>query len=185
MAHSIRGKSICVVGTSIGVPVTIVELESSLQRMTKELSETVKAIVDSKLGEQGSVGALSEEEFVQKLKSAIGQLVASTVPGGSGVGQNATIVPSVRLEAPASPLAASSPVSVSLSQVSDVPTAFVGVRSLASKEGGISTSAKSGKKSQKIMGRVLVLVPKLRLTIYKFFCFFNGCCFLLQLAGSR
>ena len=63
------------------------------------------------------------------------QLVASTVPGGSGVGQSATIVPSVQLEAPESPLAASSSVSVSFSQVSGVPTAFAGVRSLASKEG--------------------------------------------------
>ena len=93
---------------------------------------------------------------MQKLKSAIGQLVASTVPGGSGVGQIATIVPSVRLEAPQSPVVASSAVSVSLSQVSDVPTAFAGVWSLASKEGGASTSAKPGKKSQKIMGGVLV-----------------------------
>ena len=79
----------------------------------------------------------------------MGQLVASTVPGGSGVGQSATMVPSVQLEAPENPLAASSSVSVSLSQVSDVPTAFAGVRSLASKEGGISTSSKPGKKSQK------------------------------------
>ena len=93
-------------------------------------------------------------------------LAASSVPGGSGVEQAVTSVPSVWLEAPGSPLDASSSRSVSLSQVSDVPTAFAGVRSVASKEGGISTSAtaKPGKKSQKIMGGVLVLALRLRIT---------------------
>ena len=74
----------CVVGTVTGLPVTIAELESSFQRMTKELAETVKAIIDSKMGELGSVCALSVEEFIGKYKSAMGHLAASSVPGGSG-----------------------------------------------------------------------------------------------------
>ena len=168
MVHSIWSKLSCVVGTVTGLPVTIAELESSFQRMTKELAGTVKAIIDSKMGELGSVCALSVEEFIGKLKTAMEHLAASSVPGGSGVEQAVTSVPSVRLEAPGSPLDASSSRSVSLSQVSDVPTAFAGIRSVASKEGGISTSAtaKPGKKSQKIMGGVLVLALRLRITIY-------------------
>ena len=77
-------------------------------------------------------------------------------------------MPSVRLEAPGSPLDAGSSRSVSFSQVSDVPTLFAGVRSVPSKEGGISTSAtaKPGKNSQKIMGGVIVLALRLRITIY-------------------
>ena len=167
MVHSIWSKLSCVVGTVTGLPVTIAELESSIQRMTKELAETVKAIIDSKMGGLGSVCVLSVEEFIGKLKKAMEHLAASSVPGGS-VEQAVTSVPSVRLEAPGSPLDASSSRSVSLSQVSDVPTAFAGVRSVASKEGGISTSAtaKPGKKSQKIMGGVLVLALRLRITIY-------------------
>ena len=168
MVHSIWSKLSCVVGTNTGLPVTMAELESSFQRMTKELAGTVKAIIDSKMGELGSVCALSVEEFIGKLKTAMEHLAASSVPGGSGVEQAVTSVPSVRLEAPGSPLDASSSRSVSLSQVSDVPTAFAGVRSVASKEGGISTSAtaKPGKKSQTIMGGVLVLALRLRITIY-------------------
>ena len=167
MVHSIWSKLSCVVGTVTGLPVTIAELESSFQRMTKELAETVKAIIDSKMGGLGSVCALSVEEFIGKLKTAMEHLAAASVPGGS-VEQAVTSVPSVRLEAPRSPLDASSSRSVSLSQVSDVPTAFAGVRSVASKEGGFSTSAtaKPGKKSQKIMGGVLVLALRLRITIY-------------------
>ena len=168
MVYSIWSKLGCVVGTVTGLPVTIAEFESSFQRMTKELAETVKAIIHSKLGELGSVCALSVEEFIGKLKSAMGHLAASSVLGGSGVEQAVTSLPSVRLEAPGSPLDAGSSRSVSLSQVSDVPTAFAGVRSVASKEGGISTSAtaKPGKKSQKIMGGVLELALRLRITIY-------------------
>ena len=87
MVHSIWSKLSCVVGTVTGLPVTIAELESSFQRMTKELAETVKAIIDSKMGELGSVCALSVEEFIGKYKSAMGHLAASSVPGGSGVEQ--------------------------------------------------------------------------------------------------
>ena len=110
----------------------------------------------------------------------MGHLAASSVPGGSRVKQAVTSVPSVQLEAPGSPLDAGSSRSVSLSQVSDVPNAFAGVCSVASKEGAIATSAtaKPGKKSQKIMGGVLVLALRLRITIYDTI-FFGVCCFLL------
>ena len=114
----------------------------------------------------------------------MGHLAASSVPGGSGVEQALTSVPSVRLEAPGSPLDAGSSRSVSLSQVSDVPTAFAGVRSVASKEGGFATSAtaKPGKKSQKIMGGVLVLALWLRITIYDTSFFWS---LLLSIVGRN
>ena len=65
MVHNIWLKlSSVVTGTVTGLPVTIAELESSFQRMTKKLAETVKAIIDSKMGELGSVCALSVEEFI-------------------------------------------------------------------------------------------------------------------------
>ena len=65
MVHNIWSKLSCVVtGTVTGLPVTIAELESSFQRMPKKLAETVKAIIDSKMGELGSVCALSVEKFI-------------------------------------------------------------------------------------------------------------------------
>ena len=134
------------------------DLESSLQRMTKELTETVKAIIESKLGKLGSVCSLSVEEFVGKLKAALEQLVGTAVPVGSGVDHTLTSVASAQLETPRSPLDAGSVRSANLSQISDVPTAFAGVRSVVSKEGGVTTSAaaKPGRVSQKTLScRVL------------------------------
>ena len=117
------------------------DLESSLQRMTKELTETVKAIIESKLGKLGSVCALSVEEFVGKLKAAVEQLVGTAVPVGSGVDHTLTSVASAQLETPRSPLDAGSVRSANLSQISDVTTAVAGVRSVVLKEGRVTTSA--------------------------------------------
>ena len=75
----IAEKLICVVGTSAGVPVTRAEMESSLARMTKELSETIKAVIDAKFGELGPAGVLAIEDCVQKLKAATDQLGAGRI----------------------------------------------------------------------------------------------------------
>ena len=169
-------KLICVVGTSAGVPVTRAEMESSLARMTKELSETIKAVIDAKFGELGPAGVLAIEDCVQKLKAAMDQFAGVATTSGSGADQVVPAVPPVQLEESISPVAVSSAASFSPSQLSDVPTAFGGVRSLVSTGGGAATSSKPGKESQKIMGGVLVTVPKLKAyrRLHTFFFEVNG-----------
>ena len=58
-------------GSFMGAPVTKAELEVVLQRTTKELSETIKAVIESKL-DLGSAGVQSLEEFSKKVRTAMG-----------------------------------------------------------------------------------------------------------------
>ena len=140
-------------GSSREVPVTVVELESLMHRMTHELSETVKAVEESSLGRVGTVGAMAVDDFIQKLKLAISQLMGLISSPGTSLEQCVASVPPVQLELPPSPVVGSGSVSVSMSQISDVPTAFGGDRSIRSKDGGATTSGKPGKNSQKDHGR--------------------------------
>ena len=110
------------------------------------MSETIEAVIVSKLGELGPAGVLAMEEFVNKTKTAKGQLADSTMPTGSGTDQVQTAALPVLLEVPGSPVAISGAKSISLSQISEVPTAFGGLRSVVSKGVGAATSAKLGNK---------------------------------------
>ena len=104
------------------------------------------------MGELGLAGVLTLADFVKKVKTAMEQLAKSTLLSGSGAGQVQTAVSPVQLEVPSSPVADSA-ASISPSQISEVPTAFGGLQSAVSKDGGAATSAKLGKKISKDHGR--------------------------------
>ena len=139
-------------GSSKEVPITVAELESLMHRMTHELSETVKAVVESSRGRFGTVGAMAVDDFIQKLKLAMSQLVGPVSTTGTSLEQCVTSVPPVYLGLSSSPVVGSGLVSGSMSQLSALRsncfTAFGGERSIRSKDSG-----KPGKNSQKDHGR--------------------------------
>ena len=88
---------------------------------------------------------------MKKVKVTMGQQDDTTRSGGAvAVRVHPSVsVSSCQVEVLGSPVALSRAVSTSRSQVSDVPTAFGGELSMVSKDGGATTSAKPGNKSQK------------------------------------
>ena len=137
-------------------------MEILLQRTTKELSETVKAVIEAKVGDLSPAGVQSLEEFAKKVQTAMGQLDNTTPSCGVGAVQiqPAVAVSPVPVEVPGSPFALSGAASVS--QISEVPTAFGGLRSVVSKDGGPTTSAKPGKELSKDHGRGFSGYPTLK-----------------------
>ena len=92
--------------------------------------------MESSLGRVGTVGAMEVDDFIQKLKLAMSQLAGPISIPETSVEQCVASVPPAHSELPPSPVVGSGSASVSMSQKSDVPTAFGGERSTRSKDGG-------------------------------------------------
>ena len=94
----------------------------------------------------------------------MGQLAESGLLSGSGADPYLAVaaVPSIQLDVPSSSGTVSGAASISLSQISEVSTAFGGLRSLVSRDGGAATSSKPGNELSKDHVRVLETFPKLK-----------------------
>ena len=163
-------------GSSMGAPVTKAELEVVLQKTIKELSETIKAVIESKLGDLGSAGVQSLEEFSKKVRTAMGQLDESiTSCEVAAVQVQPPVVSSpVPVEVPGSPFALSGPASEWKS------VRFRKYRLLSVACGprcqmieGPPHLLNLVRKSQKIMGGVLVIILRSR-HIHVFFLKFRA-----------
>ena len=78
-----------------------------LQRTSKELSGTVKAVIEAKLGDLSTAGVQSLEEFAKKVQTAMGQLDNTTPSCGVAAVQiqPAVAVSPGPVEVPGSPFA--------------------------------------------------------------------------------
>ena len=125
-------------------------------------------MIEAKLGDLGPAGVQTLEEFAKKVQTAMRQLDNTTPSCGVGAVQiqPAVAVSPVPIEVPGSPFALSGPASVS--QISEVPTAFGDLRSVVSKDGGPTTSAKPGKELSKDHGRGFSGYPTLKHTQFSF-----------------
>ena len=74
-------------------------LLASINELEKKVSHVVKATVESSLGQLGTVVAMANEDFVDRLKSIVGNVVnvekvsSSSSVGGTGIVQTPVVAP--------------------------------------------------------------------------------------------
>ena len=64
--------------------VTVEDLEAVVIHLSKEMSVLVKATVDARLDRLGTLGPLFVDEFMERLNTAVGEMVAAHVSSSSG-----------------------------------------------------------------------------------------------------
>ena len=117
-------------------------LLASINEHEKKVSHVVKATVESSLGQLGTVGAMAIEDFVDRLKSFVGNVVnvekvsSSSTVGGTGIVQTPVVVP---------PTGSVTVCECGTDASSAMPSAFGDARSILTSGVPATTAAKPGK----------------------------------------
>ena len=150
------------------------DIAASFNQLEQELDRIVKATVESTLGRVGNNGAIAVNDFIGQLQSVMQEIVNVGVVRAPGLGGDAVELPMTPSRPFLGSVVCPGDVSISSRQGSLVPSAFGDGLSVGPSSMPNATAAKPGKRTDKIMGGVLVIsVFKLVLTT-KSFVFLEG-----------